>query len=123
MEKAKKITKRERYAQLLAIAEVGANEELVEFINHEVELLNRKNASGGEKKLTPAQIANENLKNVIKNVLVEDGGLMTVSDLMKANAELGEFSNQKISRLANDMAKAGLIKKVEEGRKSYFKFE
>ena len=47
----KKITKRERFAQILAIPAVSADPALVEFINHEIELLDRKNS--GEKKLTP----------------------------------------------------------------------
>ena len=45
---AKKLTKRDRYAQLLALNEVKANPDLVAFIEHEVELLARKNSVNGE---------------------------------------------------------------------------
>ena len=55
---AKKLTKRDRYAQLLTLNEVKANPDLVAFIEHEVELLTRKNTANGEKALTPNQIQN-----------------------------------------------------------------
>ena len=40
--KVVKVTKKERFTQLLEIAEVKKNEELVKFINHELELLEKK---------------------------------------------------------------------------------
>ena len=51
----KKITKRERFNSLLSLSEVQANADLVAFIEHEIELLDKKNSS--EKKLTVQQIA------------------------------------------------------------------
>ena len=46
---ANKITKRDNYNALLNIPEVASNAELVAFINHEIELLDRKNkAKSGE---------------------------------------------------------------------------
>ena len=46
IEKVVKVTKKERFAELLAIPAVASNQDLVDFINHEVDLLTRKNASG-----------------------------------------------------------------------------
>ena len=40
-EKAKKVTKKERFAQLLELEAVKANADLVAFIEHEIELLVR----------------------------------------------------------------------------------
>lgn len=40
----KKITKIEKFEMLLAIEDVAENEMLVEFINHEMELIKKKNA-------------------------------------------------------------------------------
>ena len=62
----KKITKRERYAQLLAISAVAANKELVDFINHEVELIDRKNTS---RSMTKTQAENEVIKDNICNIV------------------------------------------------------
>ena len=48
MEKTKKVTKREYFAQLREV--VADNPELVAFIDHEVELLNKKNSGNSQTK-------------------------------------------------------------------------
>ena len=42
MEKIKKVTKRDNFNALLKIEEVASTEQLVEFVNHELELLDKK---------------------------------------------------------------------------------
>ena len=114
----KKVTKREKFEMLKALSEVKANPMLTEFIDHELELLAKKNAS--EKKPTAQQVANEGLKEVILNVLIENGGLMTITDIQKASVELAELSNQRISALVRQMV--GItVERVEDKRKAYFK--
>ena len=46
----KKITKKDRFNQLLAIDGVSANDELVAFIQHEIELLEKKAGKSGSTK-------------------------------------------------------------------------
>ena len=115
----KKITKRERFESLLNMTEVQADPGMVEFINHELELLAKKNSS--EKKPTAQQVANEGLKQTIMDVLTENGGLMTVTDIQKSCEELSELSNQKVSALIRQLKDDGKVEKVEDKRKSYFK--
>ena len=115
----KKLTKKDYFNQLLAIEEVKGNEKLVKFINHELELLAKKNAV--DKKPTAVQIANEGIKTVIVNTLTENGMLMTISEMQKVNAELGELSNQRISALVRQLMNEGKVERVEEKRKAYFK--
>ena len=115
----KRTTKREHFTNLLNLSEVKANPELVEFINHELELLTKKNAT--EKKPTATQIANEATKDAILDVLTESGEMMTITDIQKSSAELGELSNQKISALMRQLILDGKAVKVEDKRKSYFK--
>ena len=55
----KKLTKREKFQMLLEVVEVQANPVLVEFINHELELLARKNSTGSLRKPTKTQQENE----------------------------------------------------------------
>ena len=45
----KKKTKKEMYMELLALEEVRANETMVEFINHEIELLSKSRKSDNSK--------------------------------------------------------------------------
>ena len=115
----KKMTKREKFEMLANIAEVKANPMLMEFIAHELELLAKKNAS--EKKPTAQQVANEGIKQTIIDVLTENGGLMTITDIQKASADLADLSNQKLSALVRQLKDAGMVEKVEDKRKSYFK--
>ena len=113
----KKMTKREMFEQIKANYKLTDAE--VAFIDHELELLAKKNAS--EKKPTAQQMANEGLKQTIMNVLTENGGLMTVTDVQKACDELAELSNQRISALLRQMRDDGKVERVEEKRKAYFK--
>ena len=115
----KKMTKREKFEMLMAISEVKSNPILSEFIAHELELLAKKNTS--EKKPTAVQVANEALKQTIMDVLNENGGLMTVTDIQKSCEELAGLSNQKVSALIRQLKDDGKVEKIEDKRKSYFK--
>ena len=115
----KKMTKREKFEMLMAISEVKSNPVLSEFITHELELLAKKNTS--EKTPTAAQVANEGLKQTIMNVLMENGGLMTVTDIQKSCEELSGLSNQKVTALIRQLKDDGKVEKIEDKRKSYFK--
>jgi hypothetical protein len=115
----KRTTKRTHFTNLLKLSEVQANPELVEFINHELELLTKKNAT--EKKPTATQVANEATKEAILDALTENGGLMSITDIQKSSAELGELSNQKISALLRQLILESKVTKVEDKRKVYFK--
>lgn len=112
----KKMTKREMFEQIKNSYNLTPAE--VAFIDHELELLAKKNAS--EKKPTAQQVANEGLKSVILNVLTENGGLMTITDIQKSSAALADLSNQRISAIVRQMV--GItVERVEDKRKAYFK--
>ena len=113
----KKMTKRDYFTAILNNYDLTADEKA--FIEHELELLAKKNSS--EKKLTAVQVANNGLKDTILEVLTENGGLMTVTDVQKSCAELAELSNQKISALLRQMKDDGLVEKSTDKRKTYFK--
>ena len=113
----KKMTKREMFLQIKNSYNLTPAE--VVFIDHELELLAKKNSA--EKKPTAQQVANEGIKQVILQVLTDNGGLMTVTDVQKSCAELSELSNQKLSALLRQMKDDGIVEKVEDKRKSYFK--
>ena len=118
----KKFTKRDRYAQLLALNEVKANPDLVAFIEHEVELLARKNTVNGEKALTPNQVQNENFKVIIAEYMASaPDRLFTVTELNKEVDVLNDLSNQRISAILRQMVDAGKVEKVVDKRKSYFR--
>ena len=121
MNTTKRVTKRERFTQLLALPQVKENKELVDFINHELELLTNKNS---EKKPTAQQVANEAIKQVIANLLTENPNrLFSISEMQKESAELGELTNQRISALLKQMVETTdpIVEKIVDKRKTYFK--
>ena len=115
---AKKLTKRDHFNTLLTIPAVNDNPVLVDFINHELELLSKKNST--DKKPTATQQANNTLKEAIIDLLV-DGNPYTVSQIIKNVPECAELSNQKVSALMVQLVNEGQVEKVIEKRVSYFK--
>ena len=113
----KKITKRERFESLLTLSQVQADPGMVEFINHELELLAKKNSS--EKKPTAQQVANEAIKQAIVDGM-ERNHLYTITDIQKNVPECAELSNQKITALVRQLKEDGVVIKTEDKRKSYF---
>ena len=107
---------------LLSIEEVAKNEILVEFINHELELLDKKSASSkdGIRKPTKTQEENKVLQDLILQSM-EDNKSYTISDLQAEIMELEELSNQKVSSLLKKLVDSQKIEKYLEKRKTFFK--
>ena len=110
----KKMTKKEMFA--LIKAEVKDNAEMVAFLDHEIELLEKKRGSADSKK-NAEHIA---IMEVIKATLFATQKPMTVSELMKANVELGVLSNQKVSAMLKKLVDSGEVVKAIEKKVSYF---
>lgn len=114
----KKITKKERFNQLLAIAEVSVNEDLVAFITHEIELLDKKSAKKGS---TKTQKENEEIMVKLYDELLGLGAV-TITEFQKVSEYASGFSNQKISALFKTMIeKRGTVEKTVIKGKTYFK--
>lgn len=115
----KKITKKDRFNQLLEIAEVATNEDLVTFIKHEIELLDKKSAKSGT---TKTQKENEILMEQLYADLVEIGQVVTITEFQKMSEVASGLSNQKISALFKNMIeKKGTVEKSVVKGKTYFK--
>lgn len=115
-----KMTKAQKFAMLKAIPEVAQNEMLVEFIDHELELLAKKNVSAtGEKKLTATQKMNEGIKVAILNHMTT-GQLYTVSDFIKSVPECEGFNTSKVSALVTQLKNEGKVNRSEVKGRAYF---
>jgi hypothetical protein len=117
MANSKKLTKAEKYAMLKAIPTVAENSVLVEFIDHELELLAKKNSA--DKKPTAQQTANEGIKSAIVEGM-EEGKLYTITDLIKSIPTCAELTNQRVSNLVRQLIAEGKVVRTEEKRKAYF---
>ena len=111
----RKPTKKQMFTNLLAMP--GLSEEQKAFIQHEIELLEKKNS--GEKKPTATQVANEALKVAIVEA-VEPNRLYTVTEMIKEIPALAGLTNQKVSPLANQLVEEGKLVKTVEKRRSFF---
>ena len=115
-----KVTKRERFAQLMEIvkaSDVENSAELVAFIEHEVELLTKKNSRSG--KPTKTQVENEAIKTQIVSILERVGKPMTVTQLL-AESELADLSNQKVSALLTQLRKTGEVVRTIEKKVAFY---
>jgi len=117
MATTQKITKAQKFAMLKAIPAVAENAMLVEFIEHELELLAKKNSA--EKKPTAQQTANEGIKTAILNGM-ESGKAYAVTEIIKSVPECADLTNQRVSALMRQMVESGAVVRTEDKRKAYF---
>ena len=114
----KKVTKKEMFGRLIEIVE-GANvqdvETIVEFLNHEIELVSKKR--NGQ---TKVQKANEGLIEVIYNVIAEAEKPVTVTEIYEMVKSDEITSPQKVSALVKKLVDAERVVRTEEKKKAYF---
>ena len=110
------MTKRENYASIREIVEKLGRTDLVEFVDHEVELLNKKN--NAPKKPTEKQVENEKLKDVI---LAEMGDKsMTVTEMQTNISALTDLSNQRVTAIVRQLVEDNSLIRTVVKRKAYF---
>lgn len=117
MENVKKVTKKEMFREARELALANGREDLVAFIDHELELLAKKASASGESK---TQKENLIIMDKLYNELANIGEAVTISDFQKRSEYAGTLSNQKISALFKKMIEAGKVVKTTEKKKSYF---
>ena len=110
------MTKKEMF---VAIREVVAdNADMVEFINHEIELLSRKSAS--PKKPTKAQVENEGYKADILVVLSDADAPLTIKELQASCPSIEALTGQRVSALLTQLRKGGQVKRDYVKKVAYF---
>lgn len=115
MEKMKKLTKKDYFNRLLEISEVQNDEILVEFINHELKLLEKKKGT-----LTATQKLNIDLRNDIVKYLREVKEPKTISELQEEISSLSGFNGQKISALLTPLVNEGIVLRKKEHKLTLF---
>lgn len=111
-----KMTKKEMFEMIKGVC---ANDtRIVEFCEHEIELLNRKSSKSTQ---TKTQIENENIKGAIVNALTEIAKPVTITEMQELNTEMANYSNQKLSALLKQLVENDkkVVKTVDK-KKSYF---
>lgn len=116
----KKMTKKEMFTLIATLN--ATNTEIVDFCNHEIELLERKKSNGNAK-------ANEKMDSqvsLVYNALVAVGKPITASELIAQGGldelanESGVVSTQKVSALLKKLVDSGKVSKFTDKKKTYF---
>ena len=124
MAEMKKLTKKEYFGMIREI--VIDNPELVAFVDHEVELLTRKNSKTSQ---TKGQVENEVIAQMLIQELTKIGTPVTITDLMNTSEIIKNYivestgkplTNQKISAIFKQLTESNQIVKVTDKKKSYF---
>ena len=119
MANTKKMTKKDYFNTLLTLDEVKSNPALVEFINHELELLAKKNSA--EKKPTAQQVANAGVAEaILSHMNAEPNRLFSITELIKEVPACADLTNQRVSAIVRGMIGVS-VERIEEKRKAFFR--
>ena len=110
------MTKKEMFAEIRKA--VISNEEMVAFIDHEIELLNRK--SGSPKKPTKTQVENDAYKATIVEYLTTVDAPKTIKEMQAEIADIAELTNQRITHMLTDLRKDGKVARTYVKKVAYF---
>jgi hypothetical protein len=110
-----KMTKAQMYAQILTHL---TNADEIAFIEHEMELLAKKNSARSTKP-TKTQVANAGYMEEILNAM-ESGHAYTVSEIASLVPSLNGFSINKVSALVRGLKLDERVVRTEEKGKAYF---
>ena len=95
-------------------------EDMLEFIDHEIELLQRKAAT--PRKPTATQIENTALREEIANFLFKVEAPQTVKEITANVDGLEGLSNQRVTHLLTALRKAGTIKRSVVKKVPYYEY-
>lgn len=115
-----KLTKKDYFAQLRTMALNENKADLVAFIDHEVELINKKNSA--ERGPTATQLENNEIKAYLLGQL--DDKAYTITEMIKVvftDSKWPEMSVSKLTALCGQLVKAGTLTQYDDKRKSYYK--
>lgn len=115
----KKTTKTENFKIIIEVLKANNREDLVEVMQHEIDLIEKKRANG---KMTKTQEANESIKALILQAL-EGKEPMSITELLNSNEELNKAvngSNQKLSALMTQLKNTKEVVRTTNGKKAVF---
>ena len=112
---AKKLTKTQMFNKIKAQL-TDADE--IAFIEHEIELVTKKNAAKSDKP-TKKQVANSEIKDELFAAM-EEGKPYTIGDMLKLIPCVADLTNQKVSALVRQLKEDGKVERTEVKRVAYF---
>ena len=89
---------------------VADNAEMVEFIDHEIALLEKKSST--PRKPTKTQLENERFKEAIFEFLSVEGIPHTIKEIVTYVEGLSELSNQRVTHLLTALRNEGKVRRT-----------
>ena len=120
-----KTTKKENFQAIRAILEGANRPDLVQVIDHEIELLEKKALN---RKPSKAQVANAGLTSVLLEVLEGSFDPLTILEIQDKDERLRvledgtPISNQRMSALLRPLVANGTVLRTEEKKKAKFAY-
>lgn len=115
------MTKSELFKNAIAVIETTSVEnkaELIEGLNHEVELLARKAST--PRKPTKTQLENEGLKDAIFTFLSYSNTPQTIKEITTGVEGLTDLSNQRVTHLLTALRNEGKVKRTVVKKVPYY---
>lgn len=116
-----KKTKKEMYAEIIALLDSEKNADLIEMCEKEIERLEQKVLN---KKPTKTQLDNEEYKEILMENFEENPNqYFTIQELIDRNPSFVaiKMSNQRMSALLSALVRAGKVEKKLEKKRAYYK--
>ena len=117
MANTNKMTQRDYYNEIIALAKANERDDLVEFAEGRIAILDKKK---GSSKMTKTQEENVAIKAILAEVVGTFAEGATVSEILKSDDRLVDFSNQKVSALLRQLVDEGKVVKTTDKKKSIF---
>ena len=114
-----KVTKEMQFKAIKAILEEKGETELVAFVDHEIELVRKKNSRRSLNKPSKNAVENERLGQIVLEAMASDEAY-TVSELQAKVPELKDLSNQRATSVIGALKDAGKVKREVVKGKAYF---
>ena len=115
------MTKKEMFAEIVKVVnvvEIENKAEMIQFLEHEIELLNRKSSKTGP---TKAQLENEKLAEELYEALSTMTEPVPISEFQEKSVyPIASKSNQKLTSLMRKLMEDGKVARVVEKKKAYY---
>ena len=117
----KKMTKKEMFTLIATLN--ASNQAIVDFCNHEIELLDNKKSNGNAKANEKMEKSVELVYNALVSAIVPVSAseLIAKGGLDELANEFGVVSTQKVSAYLNKLVVVGKVEKYTDKKKTYFK--
>lgn len=109
------MTKKEMFTLIATVN--SDNAEIVDFCNHEIELIDKRSSTKSPSK---TQKENEVLMDILEEALQNLDAPVTVTELIVTTGAISSLSNQKVSAVLRKMVESGRAIKTVEKKKTYF---